>query len=99
MKLRPIAVLHHERWNRLPSVRTFNEVTGKMNISYAGRTLAGAKGLSDEKRKIYIDAISRAISNPEYVMKELNNKNALLFLTGDDLWDALNRAKCMHRFW
>ncbi|MBW1772393.1 MAG: tripartite tricarboxylate transporter substrate binding protein [Deltaproteobacteria bacterium] len=102
MKLRPIAVLHHERWNRLPSVRTFNEVTGKMNISYAGRTLAGAKGLPEEKRQIYIAAIGRAIKNPEYVMKEINNKNALLYLTGDDLWDALNRARQMVsevKFW
>jgi len=102
MKLRPIAVLHHERWNRLPSVRTFKEVTGKMNISYAGRTLAAAKGLPEEQRQIYIEAIGRAIKNPEYVMKEINNKNALLFLTGDDLWDALNRARQMVsevKFW
>lgn len=102
MKLRPIVVLHHERWSRLPSVRTFYEVTGKMNISYAGRTLAAAKGLSEEKRQIYIAAIGRAIKNPEYVMKEMNNKNELLFLTGDDLWAALNRAKQMVaevKFW
>lgn len=102
MKLRPIAVLHHERWNQLPSVRTFTEVTGKNNISYAGRTLAAAKGLPEEKRKIYIEAIGRAIKNPEYVMKEINNKNALLFLTGDDLWAALNRARDMVaevKFW
>ena len=101
-KLRPIVVLHHERWPQLPSVPTFFEVTGLKNISYAGRTLATAPGMSDKKRAVYLDAIKRAINNPEYVMKELNNKNALLFKSGDDLWNTLGTSQKMVeevKFW
>jgi tripartite-type tricarboxylate transporter receptor subunit TctC len=102
MKLRPICVLHHERWAQLPATRTFHEVTGQMNISYAGRTLATAPNLPEEKRQVYLAAIERAIKTPEYVMKEIRNKNALLFKTGDDLWALLNKARNMVgevKFW
>ncbi len=102
MKLRPIVVLHHERWAQLPATRTFFEVTGQMNISYAGRTLATAPNLPEEKRQVYLAAIERAITTPEYVMKEIRNKNALLFKTGDDLWAFLNKARNMVgevKFW
>ncbi|MFB0506637.1 MAG: Bug family tripartite tricarboxylate transporter substrate binding protein [Thermodesulfobacteriota bacterium] len=102
MKLRPICVLHHERWPELPSVRTFYEVTGEMNISYAGRTLATAPKLPEDKRQIYLTAMERAINNPEYVMREIKNKNALLFKHGDDLWKLLNDARKMVaevKFW
>lgn len=92
-KLRPIFVLSLERSPNLPSVPTFYEVTGLKNISYAGRTLATAPGLSEEKRKIYLEAIRRAISNPEYIVKEINNKNPLLFLEGQAMWDRLNASK------
>ena len=101
-KLRPIAVLSAERSPNLPSVPTFAEVTGLMNISYAGRTLATAPGLSEDKRTILLDAIKRALVNPEYVMKEINNKNPLLFKEGDDMWAALNSSKEMVekvKFW
>ena len=94
-KLRPIAVLSAERSPNLPSVPTFAEVTGLMNISYAGRTLATAPGLSEDKRTILLDAIKRALANPEYVMKEINNKNPLLFKEGDEMWAALNSSKDM----
>lgn len=92
-KLRPIVVLHPERWPQLPSVPTFFEVTGLKNVSYAGRTLATAPGLAESKRKIYLDAMKRAIENPEYVMKELKNKNVLMFRTGDELWKTLDESK------
>jgi tripartite-type tricarboxylate transporter receptor subunit TctC len=101
-KLRPIVVLSAERSPNLPSVPTFAEVTGLMNISYAGRTLATAPGLSEDKRTILLDAIKRALVNPEYVMKEINNKNPLLFKEGDDMWAALNSSKEMVekvKFW
>jgi tripartite-type tricarboxylate transporter receptor subunit TctC len=101
-KLRPIAVLSADRSPNLPSVPTFAEVTGLMNISYAGRTLATAPGLSEDKRTILLDAIKRALVNPEYVMKEINNKNPLLFKEGDDMWAALNSSKEMVekvKFW
>ncbi|MBF0277162.1 MAG: tripartite tricarboxylate transporter substrate binding protein [SAR324 cluster bacterium] len=92
-KLKPIAVLSLERSPNLPSVPTFFEVTGLKNISYAGRTLATAPGMSEEKRGIYLEAIKRAIENPEYVMKEIKNKNPLLFKSGDDLWNTLNASQ------
>ncbi|MGY8956924.1 MAG: Bug family tripartite tricarboxylate transporter substrate binding protein [Alphaproteobacteria bacterium] len=92
-KLRPIVVLHNEPWAVLPSVPTFEELTGKVNITYAGRTIATANGLEDEKRAVYLDAISKAIVNPEYVAKEAANKNHLLFKTGDDMWKLLREGQ------
>jgi tripartite-type tricarboxylate transporter receptor subunit TctC len=88
-KLRPIAVLHNKPWAVLPSVPTFEEVTGKVNITYAGRTLATANGLEEEKRTIYLDAIKRAITNPEYMAKEKLNNNHLMFAEGDEMWNLL----------
>jgi tripartite-type tricarboxylate transporter receptor subunit TctC len=101
-KLRPIAVLSSERSPNLPSVPTFAEVTGLLNISYAGRTLATAPGLAEEKRTVLLDAIKRALVNPEYVMKEMNNKNPLMFKEGDDLWATLRSSQEMVekvKFW
>jgi len=101
-KLKPIVVLSAERSPNLPSVPTFFEATGLMNISYAGRTLATAPGMSDEKRQIYLAAIKRAIDNPEYVMKENRNKTPLLFKHGKDLGDTLEASKKMVegvKFW
>lgn len=101
-KLKPIVVLSADRSPNLPSVPTFFEVTGLKNISYAGRTLATAPGLSENKRQIYLAAIKRAINNPEYVMKEIRNKNPLLFKTGDDLWATLGSSQKMVeevKFW
>lgn len=92
-QLRPIAVLNPTRWPLLPDVPTFEEITGKPNITYAGRTLATANGLSDEKRAIYLAAIKRAISNPEYVAKEKANKNELLFAEGDEMWKLLREGQ------
>ena len=70
-KLKPIAVLSLERSPNLPSVPTFFEVTGLKNVSYAGRTLATAPGLPEAKRKIYLDAIKRAMNDPEYIIREI----------------------------
>jgi tripartite-type tricarboxylate transporter receptor subunit TctC len=92
-KLRPIAVLHSRPWAALPSVPTFEELTGKVNITYAGRTIATANGLEEEKRAIYLDAIAKAIVNPEYVAKEAANKNHLMFATGDDMWTLLREGQ------
>ena len=92
-KLRPIAVLHSSPWEVLPSVPTFEEITGKVNITYAGRTLATANGLEEEKRTIYLDAIKRAMANPEYIAKEAANKNHLMFAEGDDMWTLLREGQ------
>ena len=92
-KMRPIAVLHDEPWIMLPSVPTFEEVTGSKNITYAGRTLATANGLADCKREIYLKAIETAMSNPEYVAKENANRNFLLFKSGDEMWELLRAGQ------
>lgn len=92
-KMRPIAVLHDEPWILLPSVSTFQEVTGKPNITYAGRTLATANGLSDSKRAIYLKAIEAAMNNPEYIQKERSNRNFLMFRQGDDMWSLLRAGQ------
>ena len=54
--MRPIAVMHTEPWRMLPSVPTFTELTGKPNVTYAGRTIATANGLDEEKRAVYLAA-------------------------------------------
>ncbi|CAN0548093.1 unnamed protein product, partial [Laminaria digitata] len=92
-QLRPIAVLHPERWPLLPDVPTFEEITGKRNITYAGRTIATANGLEEEKRQVYLDAIKRAMANPEYIAKEKANKNHLQFAEGDDMWKLLREGQ------
>lgn len=92
-KMRPIAVLHDEPWILLPSVATFQETTGKPNITYAGRTLATANGVSEEKRAVYLAAIEKAMSNPEYVQKERTNRNFLMFRKGDDMWKLLRAGQ------
>ena len=92
-KLRPIAVMHPEPWRMLPSVETFEEQTGKRNVTYAGRTIATANGLEEEKRAVYLAAIERAITNPEYMAKEVANKNHLMFLKGDDMWKMLRAGQ------
>ena len=101
-KLKPIVVLGTERSPNLPSVPTFLEVTGLKNVSYAGRTLVTAPGLAEPKRTALLDAMKRAMKNPEYVMKEIANKNPLLFKEGDDLWNTLNQSQKMVedvKFW
>jgi len=92
-KLRPIAVLHNEPWTVLPGVPTFQEIVGKPNITYAGRTLATANGLSEEKRAIYLAAIKKAMSNPAYIQKETANRNFLMFRQGDEMWDLLRSGQ------
>lgn len=92
-KMRPLAVLHDEPWILLPSVPTFTEVTGKKNITYAGRTLATANGLAEEKRQILLAAVEKAMNNPEYQQKERANRNFLMFRTGDDMWNLLRSGQ------
>lgn len=84
-KMRPIATLGEERSQFVPSVPTFQEVTGVDNICFAGRTLVAAPGLAPEKQKVYEDAIQKALSDPEYALKELQNSSQLWNVTGDKL--------------
>lgn len=92
-KMRPVSVLHDEPWILLPSVATFQETTGQPNITYAGRTLATANGVSEEKRDIYLAAIEAAMNNPEYIQKERSNRNFLMFRKGEDMWKLLRAGQ------
>ena len=92
-KLRPVSVLHDEPWILLPSVPTFQEVTGQPNVTYAGRTLATANGLAEEKRQVYLAAIEKAMNNPEYQQKERANRNFLMYRTGEDMWKLLRAGQ------
>jgi len=92
-QLRPICVMWPERWSQLPSVPSFEEVTGVRNVSFAGRTIAGAKGLAAEKQEIYSNAIRAAIANPEYMMRELQNRNVLTFSEGEEMRVRLAEAE------
>lgn len=83
--LRWSTVLHDERYELIPDVPTFNEVTGQMNVSFAGRTIAVAPGLAEEKAQILLAAIEDALSDPEYIAAEAADNNNLLFMTGDEM--------------
>ena len=92
-KLRAICVLSADRSPNLPTVPTFEEVTGKRNISFAGRTFVLANGIAQSKQDTYLAAIEKAINNPEYQIKEAANRNPLAFKKGDELWAALREAE------
>lgn len=94
-KLRPIAVLHDEPWILLPSVPTFQEITGQPNITYAGRTLATANGLAEEKRAVLLAAVKRTMDNPEYQAKERANRNFLMFREGEEMWKLLRAGQAV----
>ena len=88
-KLRAICVLGHERSPNLPNTPTFKEVTGLANVVYAGRVFSVAPGLPKEKSDVYVAAIKKAMHDPEYQIKELNNKNPLVYRDGKELHDAI----------
>jgi tripartite-type tricarboxylate transporter receptor subunit TctC len=73
----------------LPNTPTFKEVTGKSNVVFAGRVFSVAPGLSKDKTDVYKNAIRMAMNDPEYQIKELNNKNPLVQREGKELHDAI----------
>lgn len=88
-----ITVLHGERYPIIPDIPTFKEVTGGDNVSFAGRTMAVAPDLSEEKKAIYLAAVERAIANEEYLAKETANNNNIMFLKGDAVGELLERTR------
>ncbi|MGI9423997.1 MAG: Bug family tripartite tricarboxylate transporter substrate binding protein [Hyphomicrobiaceae bacterium] len=92
-KLKFICTLHPERYNLTPDVPTFKEVTGKDNVSFAGRTIVCAPGMAAEKKAVYLAAIEKAITNPEYLAKEAKNKNNILFMKGGDISKKIEATK------
>ena len=88
-----ICTLHEERYQLIPDVPTFAEVTGEPNVSFAGRTMVLANGIAQEKFDIYQAAIEKAIMNSEYVSKENANKNNLLFMKGDAIREKIDATR------
>lgn len=101
-RMRALCVFHDERWPELPNVPTFREITGLRMVAGAGRTLATANGLAEHKRAILLSAIERAMNNPEYIVRELQNRNRLTFSHGEDMIRRLHEFRDMVaeiRYW
>jgi len=92
-KLKPIAILNDKRVKGMPTVPTFEEVTGKKVISYAARCIVGPSNLPSEKKQIILDAVKRAAENPEYAMKAMNMGDVVDLRTGPELKKLLDQAK------
>lgn len=92
-KIKFITVLHEEDYDKAPGVPTFKSVTGLDNISFAGRTMCLANGIAAEKQEVYLQAVSRAITNAEYVAAEDAATNNIVFMTGDKLRDKIERTR------
>lgn len=88
-----ISVLHEAPYAKAPGVPTFKDVTGLDNVSFAGRTMCVANGMSDEKKSVYADAIGRAIVNSEYVIMEDAANNNLLYLQGDEMHEKIEKTR------
>jgi tripartite-type tricarboxylate transporter receptor subunit TctC len=50
---------------------------------------AVAPGLAKDKEDVYKNAIKMAMNDPEYQIKELNNRNPLVQREGKELTDAI----------
>jgi tripartite-type tricarboxylate transporter receptor subunit TctC len=92
-QLKFLTVLHDEPYPKAPGVPTFKEVTGKPNISFAGRTMCVANGLPDDKKAAYLEAVQRAITNVAYVAQEETDNNNLLFLQGEAMRDKIAETR------
>ncbi|WP_127143829.1 Bug family tripartite tricarboxylate transporter substrate binding protein [Pelagibacterium montanilacus] len=84
-EMRWLTVLHPDRYELIPEVETFAEVTGEENVSFAGRSFVVANGLAEEKRAVYLEAIERVLNDPEYIAQEEAMNNNLMFLVGDEM--------------
>lgn len=94
-KFRPLAVDWYERVKFLPSVPTFEEVTGKRVIHYAGRTVAGPKGMPEARKAAIIAAFEKAVEHPEYKLKMVNSNLSIDMTRGEKLQQFLLESKQM----
>lgn len=94
-KFRPLCVNWAERVKFLPSVPTFEEAAGVKVIHYAGRIVAGPKGMSAERRDAVVNAFKEAAEHPEYKLKMMNSYLSLDIMTGEKLQNFLNESKEM----
>lgn len=84
-KFRALAVDWYERVRFVPSVPTFEEVTGHRVIHYAGRTVVGPKGMPKAREEAITAAFERAIKNCDYRLKMLNANLSIDVMTGEKL--------------
>ena len=77
-----ICTLNPQRYPLIADVPTFLEVTGKRNISFAGRTIVCAPGLAEDKKAIYLAATERALNDRQYLEQEAKNNNTVTFMKG-----------------
>jgi tripartite-type tricarboxylate transporter receptor subunit TctC len=96
-RLRIIAVLNDKRVPQLPSVPTFEEVTGKKVTGYVARFIVAPKNLPEEKKQILIAAIRRALENPEYKKQAEKINDLVDFKTGKDLKELLENTEKIAR--
>ena len=94
-KFRPLAVNWYERVKFVPSVPTFEELTGKKVIHYAGRTVVGPPGMPEARRTAIISAFERAVKNCQYQLKMLNSNLSIDVMKGDKLNDFLKDSEEM----
>lgn len=84
-KFQPLAVNWYERVKFVPSVPTFEELTGKKIIHYAGRTVVGPPGMPEARAAAITSAFERAIKNPQYQLKMLNSNLSIDVMKGERL--------------
>lgn len=94
-KFRPLAVNWIERVKFLPSVPTFEELTGNKVIHYAGRTVAGPKGMPAERQEAVKDAFIKAVQHPKYMLKMVNSNLSIDMMRGEKLQQFLADSKNM----
>lgn len=94
-KFQPLAVNWYERVKFVPSVPTFEELTGKKVIHYAGRTVVGPPGMPAERKEAIISAFERAVQNPQYQLKMLNSNLSIDVMKGEKLNEFLQDSEQM----
>ena len=94
-KLKPLVILNDTRVKGMPTVPTFKEIFGKDVSCYAARFLVSAPNLSEDKKKILFDGITRAANDPEYVMKHTKMGDVVDLRSGEKLEQLLNQAAQM----
>lgn len=94
-KFRPLAVNWLERVKFLPSVPTFEELTGKKVIHYAGRTVSGPPNMPRERKEAIIKAFEKAVQHPEYRLKMMNSNLSIDMRKGAELQKFLQDSKEM----
>jgi tripartite-type tricarboxylate transporter receptor subunit TctC len=94
-KFRPLAVNWIERVKFLPSVPTFEDLTGHKVVHYAGRIVAGPKGMPAKRQQAVVDAFAKAMEHPEYKLKMVNSNLSIDMMRGEKLQQFISDSKSM----